>query len=506
MTSFKDLGLSKTYVNAVERLGYTSPTAIQEQAIPPVLEGHDLIATAETGTGKTAAFCLPCLDILSDKKTKKPSLLILSPTRELVGQIADFCKQVTKNTPHHVCAVVGGTPYGPQIKRLKQGASVLVATPGRLIDLINKHAVDLSEVSILVLDEADRMLDMGFLPDVRRVMDLCPDDRQNLLFSATMDKKNLQPIINRLYEPVKVEIARKGNPAATIDQYAIETKIALKPHLLISLLKEKGSQRVIVFTRTKRKADICVRRLQQAGFNADSIHSDKSQGRRKKVLSAFHRSDIDILVATDVLARGIDVSEVSYVVNYDLPDQPEDYIHRIGRTGRAGAKGFSVSFVTPDTRSNLKAIQKLMGKKIPPLTLKDFDEEALLAEEMRKDQLRYDRRDKELAQAAKEFTKKKSRKKRTSQKKAYVSAEDQHEKSSKKNAPKSFNERNKKPSKKKSYKSSGNDTRKPSGKRSYKAVGNKSKSTNRKPKNASRRSDNRPGRAYRAETKMSAVG
>ena len=410
--TFSELGLSQALSATVKKIGYTEPTEIQKQAIPYILEGRDLIATAETGTGKTAAFCLPCIDRIPNPAPKTPTLLILSPTRELATQISNFCRLATRKTKLHTVCAVGGVAYSTQIKRLEQGAAIVIATPGRLVDLINRKAIDLSQVSMFVFDEADRMLDMGFLPDVRRIMDECPKDRQDLLFSATMDKKALAPILEQLVDPAKVEVAQKGDVAETIDQYIVPTKTAVKPALLQAILAEHGHERVIVFTRTKRKADICVRRLIKAGFRADSIHADRTQSQRRRALDAFSKGKLDILVATDVLARGVDITEVSYVVNYDLPDQAEDYIHRIGRTGRAGATGFAISMVTPDTRSNLREIERLLGEKIPKIIIKDFDEAEHLREEMARNQHFYDKNDPDIAQAVKEFKQIHKRKKK----------------------------------------------------------------------------------------------
>ena len=375
MQNFADLGLSEAALAAVERLGYENPTPVQLQAIPLVLEGRDLIAAASTGTGKTAAFLLPILSTLPRGKRGKraPRVLVVSPTRELAQQISQTCMQITRKTGHYVTTVFGGTPYGPQINEIRRGTDVLIATPGRLNDLMNKGVVDLGGIKSLVLDEADRMLDMGFLPAVTTIVDATPADRQTLLFSATIDhsiQKNLGSLLN---DPAVVEIARNGETAQTVEQFMMPIANFKKPELLQALLEEKGSDRVIVFARTKNRTEDCAEALCDAGYRAESIHSDKSQGQRKRALDNFRRGRTSILVATDVLARGIDVPDVDHVINFDLPDMPEDYVHRIGRTGRAGEKGYAISFVTRETSRTLRDIERLIGKDIPFMELETYE-------------------------------------------------------------------------------------------------------------------------------------
>ena len=375
MTKFADLGLSKDALAAVEKLGYENPTPVQEQAIPLVLEGRDLIAAASTGTGKTAAFLLPILSTLPRVKgrNRAPRVLVVSPTRELAQQIARTCMQISRQTRHFTTTVFGGTPYGPQIKELRGGTDVLIATPGRLKDLMKRGVVNLSSVEVLVLDEADRMLDMGFLPDVTTIVDATPECRQTLLFSATIDQsiqKNLGSLLN---DPAMVEIARNGETAKTVEQFMMPIKNFNKPELLEAVLREKGSERIIVFARTKNRTEDCAEALCDAGFRAESIHSDKSQGARRRALENFRRGKTSILVATDVLARGIDVPDVDHVINFDLPDMPEDYVHRIGRTGRAGEKGYAISFVTRETSRTLRDIERLIGKDIPFMELETYE-------------------------------------------------------------------------------------------------------------------------------------
>lgn len=350
-------------------LGYTEPTPVQEQGIPLVLQGRDLIAAAKTGTGKTAAFSLPTMDQLPHREGNQrgPFMLIVTPTRELASQIADTCMPIGKQTHHFVGVFLGGVAYGPQIKKLERGLDVAIATPGRMIDLMERNAACLDDVQVLVLDEADRMLDMGFWPQVERIVKATPADRQTLLFSATIDRSQDKTMFSILNDPAIVEISHRGETADKVDQYIIKTTRRQKPELLNSFIKEKGGYRVIVFTRTKGGADNCCRRLRRIGIPAEAIHADRSQAQRSRALSNFREGKTQVLVATDVLARGIDVPEVDYVVNYDLPMMPEDYVHRIGRTGRAGESGFAVSFATPDTRNLLRGIQKFTGQEIPEM-------------------------------------------------------------------------------------------------------------------------------------------
>lgn len=404
MTAFAELGLSEAALAAVERMGYDSPTPVQEQSIPYILEGRDVIAAASTGTGKTAAFLLPTLSTLERMKGRgrAPRVCVVSPTRELAQQISRTCMQISRKTGHFVTTVYGGTPYGPQIRELRGGTDVLIATPGRLNDLMDRGVVDLSETKVLVLDEADRMLDMGFLPDVTKIVEHTPAERQTLLFSATIDSSIQKNLGNLLKDPAIIEIARNGETAATVAQYIMPIANRKKQELLEAVLNDKGHERVIVFARTKNRTEECAEALEAAGFHAESIHSDKTQGRRRRALENFRRGKTDILVATDVLARGIDVPEVNYVINFDLPDMAEDYVHRIGRTGRAGASGFAVSFVSPETADALRDIQKLLKRTIPELELENFDMHEAENEAAARAQRAEARRDPEIQQAKKE--------------------------------------------------------------------------------------------------------
>ena len=365
--AFSDLGLSEAVLKAVETLGYEQPTPVQAQAIPYVLEGRDLLAAAQTGTGKTAAFLLPTMSRLGhSERHRGPKMLIVTPTRELAQQIADVCATIEGRTHHRSYTVVGGVGYEPQKAALRRGLDILVATPGRLVDLIEQGEAHLDDVEVLVLDEADRMLDMGFLPAMRKIVGQTPSSRQTLLFSATLDEDAIGGIRDLVTDPAIVEIAHKGSVAETIDQFALPVSLEAKNALLPEVLKHEGPKRVIVFCRTKHRADAACRRLRRANISCAPIHGDRSQNQRERALRAFRGGSCDVLVATDVLARGIDVSDVRYVVNFDVPVDAEDYIHRIGRTGRAGEAGWALTFVTENDCDELYAAEKLMGKIVPP--------------------------------------------------------------------------------------------------------------------------------------------
>ena len=376
---FADLGLSDAVMQAVVDMGYETPTPVQAASIPEVLAGRDILAAAQTGTGKTAAFLLPTMSKLGhvvppskkgDRGRRRrnaargrgPLMLVITPTRELAQQIDEVCTTVAKRTGHTAVTVVGGLSYGPQKQALARGCDILVATPGRLVDLIEQGAANLDEAGVLVLDEADRMLDMGFLPQVRTIVSKCREERQTLLFSATLDEERVGAITDLVHEPARVEIAPVTSTADTVDQYVVPVSMDEKNALLAEVLKKEGPERVIVFVRTKRRADTCVRRLARSGFKCEAIHGDRSQGQRQRALAAFRDGRVQVLVATDVLARGIDVSDVRYVINFDVPEEPTDYIHRIGRTGRAGEEGWSLTFVTKADIAEFFDIEALMGK------------------------------------------------------------------------------------------------------------------------------------------------
>jgi ATP-dependent RNA helicase RhlE len=357
---------------SVADLGYSTPTPVQEQAIPLVIAGRDVVGAAQTGTGKTAAFALPMMQRIGRSKTGAPLALVVTPTRELAMQIDGVATTVAKHTGQRVVTIVGGVKYEPQLKRLKDGVEVLVATPGRLIDLHDRKVIDLSKVQVLVLDEADRMLDMGFWPSVRRILGYLPKERQNLLFSATMSDDVTRIVQSMLHDPASVEIAIKGTTAEGIDQAIMPVEHSQKPELLAELLREKGADKVLVFTKTKSRADLVETILGRAGFKVSVMHADRSQQQRIRALDEFSSGKLDVLVATDIIARGIDISDITHVVNYDVPENPEDYVHRIGRTARAGASGFAYTLVGPDELTQLREIEYMLGKVLPVRDLEGF--------------------------------------------------------------------------------------------------------------------------------------
>ncbi|MEO0031775.1 MAG: hypothetical protein RIS94_1533 [Pseudomonadota bacterium] len=377
MSYFSDLGLAEPILRALETKGYNDPTPIQRQSIPALLEGRDLLGIAQTGTGKTAAFALPSLHRLAaDPKPRKPAscrMLVLSPTRELAAQIAENMKGYAKNLNLGVECVFGGVPVGKQARRLVPGVDILVATPGRLLDLIDQRALTLGRVEIFVLDEADQMMDLGFIHALKRVANLLPKDRQSLFFSATMPKSIEDLGKQFINNPVRVEVAPQSTTAERVEQYVTFLNQAEKQALLTlrirKLLADKELDRALVFTRTKHGADRVVRHLSSAGIDARAIHGNKSQAQRTAALEAFRQGSCPVLVATDIAARGIDVSGVSHVFNFELPNVAEQYVHRIGRTARAGADGIAMSFCAPDEKPYLKDIEKLTRVKVDVMPL-----------------------------------------------------------------------------------------------------------------------------------------
>jgi len=352
-------------------MGYTEPTPIQEQAIPIALEGKDIVGCAQTGTGKTAAFILPLLQRMSRERGIKA--LVVTPTRELAGQIVDVAKDCTKFTGQKVTAVYGGVGYQPQKDKLRRGVDLLVATPGRLLDLQGRGDVDLSKVEVLVLDEADRMLDMGFWPDVKRIINLMPSKRQNLLFSATMSHQVLGVVGSTLNNPVRIDVAPSATPIEAIEQMVYPVGSTQKGELLVRLLEERDLDRVLVFTRTKHRADRVCRTLSRKGIKGVAIHSNRTQPQRQQALDGFKQGKYRVLVATDIVARGIDVDNISHVINFDLPNKAEDYVHRIGRTARAGNDGTALSFLSAEEASSLREIEGLIGTTLPCEDVEGFD-------------------------------------------------------------------------------------------------------------------------------------
>ncbi|MGE0752369.1 MAG: DEAD/DEAH box helicase [Variibacter sp.] len=369
MTSFDGFGLAEPIARALRDEKYVTPTPIQAQTVPLAMAGRDVIGIAQTGTGKTAAFALPILHQIfkhrraPEKKTCR--VLVLSPTRELSGQIVDSFKAYGRHLNVSIALAIGGVPMGRQVRALMGGVEVLVATPGRLLDLMRGNAVRLNKVDFLVLDEADRMLDMGFIHDIRQVVAKLPAERQTLFFSATMPQAIAQLAKQMLRDPAQVAVTPVATTAERIAQRVVHVDHAAKPATLAKILKEEAIDRALVFTRTKHGADKVVRNLARANVTAEAIHGNKSQNQRERVLAAFRQGRVRILVATDIAARGIDVEGVSHVVNYDLPNVPESYVHRIGRTARAGADGIAISLCTNDEAPYLRGIEKLIRQTIP---------------------------------------------------------------------------------------------------------------------------------------------
>jgi ATP-dependent RNA helicase RhlE len=373
LPSFSDLSLSPSLLDALVAEGYTTPTPIQSQAIPFILAGRDLCGIAQTGTGKTAAFALPILHRLAGRTGPRRRgacrVLVLSPTRELASQIADSFRTYGAGLPLSTTVVFGGVPLGAQQRRLAAGVDILVATPGRLLDLIDRGALTLSHVETLVLDEADRMLDLGFIHALKRIAKLLPPHRQNLLFSATMPPAIAALAADYLVDPVKVAVAPAATTVERVEQSVVFVPSERKRELLASLLRDPRFERVLVFTRTKHGADRVVRHLASAGIEAAAIHGNKSQPQRERALAGFRSGDGRVLVATDIAARGIDVDGVSHVINFELPNVPEDYVHRIGRTARAGAAGTAIALCSDEERPYLRSIEKLTRQSVPQMAV-----------------------------------------------------------------------------------------------------------------------------------------
>lgn len=369
MNTFQELELIKPVQKALAEEKYTTPTPIQAKTIPAALKGHDVLGCAQTGTGKTAALALPILDALGRNNRKapphRPFALVLAPTRELAIQIGESFETYGRHLKLRHVLVYGGVGQGNQVKALKRGAHVLIATPGRLLDLMNQGHINLEQLETFVLDEADRMLDMGFLPDLKRIISQLPAKRQSLFFSATLSPKITELAQSLLTNPVSVNVTPKKTSVKKIRQEVMHVEYNKKQPLLQKILEGDDVDRALVFIRTKRTANMLAQRLMRAGFSATAIHGNKSQNARQQALEAFRTKKVQVLVATDVAARGIDIEGITHVINFDLPMEAESYVHRIGRTGRAGAEGIAISFCSSKERSDLKIIEKLIGHKIP---------------------------------------------------------------------------------------------------------------------------------------------
>ena len=376
--SFDTLGLSAELLRAVADQGYSEPTPVQSKAIPVILQGRDILAGAQTGTGKTAGFTLPLLQCLSTRPQQHPGrrpvrALILTPTRELAAQVAESVNTYGRHLPLTSTVIFGGVKINPQIQKLRRGVDILVATPGRLLDHVSQKTLDLSAVEILVLDEADRMLDMGFLPDIRRILALLPQQRQNLLFSATYSD-DIRRLADKLLDaPVQIEVARRNTPAELVSQVIHPVDRERKRELLSFMVGAENWRQVLVFTRTKHGANRLSGQLEKDGISSAAIHGNKSQGARTRALADFKRGEVRVLVATDIAARGLDIDQLPHVVNYELPNVAEDYVHRIGRTGRAGNEGQAVSLVCVDEHQLLGGIERLLKRDLPKVVIPGYE-------------------------------------------------------------------------------------------------------------------------------------
>lgn len=378
--TFSELGLSPEILTALTHQGYTEPTPIQAQAIPAVLAGHDVMAAAQTGTGKTAGFTLPILEMLKGNERAQANtarVLILTPTRELAAQVGESVATYGANLPLNYAVVFGGVKINPQMMKLRKGVDILVATPGRLLDLYQQNAIRFPKLEMLVLDEADRMLDMGFIHDIKKIMKFLPAKRQTLMFSATFSNEIRTLAKGLVNNPVEISVAPPNSTAERIEQTMYAADKSQKPRMLMQILRNLNLPQVIVFSRTKHGANRLVKQLDKDGFLAAAIHGNKSQGARTKALSDFKTGQVQVLVATDIAARGLDIDKLPYVINYDLPQVAEDYVHRIGRTGRAGQIGHAISLVMDEEFKTLKAIEKLIGQPIERCQLEGFSEVAL---------------------------------------------------------------------------------------------------------------------------------
>lgn len=373
--NFTDLALSPAILKAIEKQGYETPSPIQQQAIPAVLSGKDVMAAAQTGTGKTAGFTLPILQLLSGggrAKANHVRTLILTPTRELAAQVGASVETYGEHLSLSSCIVFGGVKINPQMMKLRKGVDILIATPGRLLDLYNQNAVKFSQLEILVLDEADRMLDMGFIRDIKKIIALLPKKRQNLLFSATFSDEIQQLAKGLVHQPVEISVSPRNKTANTVEQWLYPADKNKKPAMLASLISEHQWPQTLVFTKTKHGANKLTRFLESQQINAAAIHGNKSQGARTKALAGFKAGEIAVLVATDIAARGIDIDQLPCAINFDLPNVPEDYVHRIGRTGRAGAVGVAISLVTSDEFKQLTAIERVIQQHIERRSLAGY--------------------------------------------------------------------------------------------------------------------------------------
>ncbi len=374
--TFAELGLSQPLLNAINDQGYNAPSPIQQQAIPEVLKGADIMAAAQTGTGKTASFTLPLLERLSTgqgPKSNQVRALVLTPTRELAAQVGESVQEYGKYLSLRSAVVFGGAKINPQMMKLRKGVDILVATPGRLLDLLSQNAVKFDQLEVLVLDEADRMLDMGFIRDIRRIISVLPVKRQNLLFSATFSDDIRKLAKDMVNDPVEISVTPRNSTAKTVEQSIYPADKKQKPELLIKLIKTENWHQVLVFCRTKHGSNRLAAKLDKSGISSAAIHGNKSQGARTRALADFKAGKIQALVATDIAARGLDIHQLPQVVNFDLPNVAEDYVHRIGRTGRAGATGKAISIVSADETKELRGIERLIQQTLPRMEVEGFE-------------------------------------------------------------------------------------------------------------------------------------
>jgi|TARA_B110000971_G_scaffold44354_1_gene44105 ATP-dependent RNA helicase RhlE len=374
--TFKELGLTEALLKAVEDKGYETPSPIQEKAIPHILQGKDILASAQTGTGKTAGFAMPMIQLLTQQAPRQNRViraLVLTPTRELAAQVLEDVQTYSKHVDLRSMVIFGGVKQNPQVSKLRGGIDILVATPGRLMDLQNQGFISLRDIEFLVLDEADRMLDMGFLRDIKKIMSMMPEKRQNLLFSATFSRDIRKLANGILNNPVTVEATPENSTAERVEQVAYRCDAKRKTELITKLIWDGNWHQVLVFTRTKHGANRLTEKLNKANITAAAIHGNKSQGARTRALSGFKAKEVSVLVATDIAARGLDIPLLPFVINFELPNVPEDYVHRIGRTGRAGAEGVAISLVSADEAEYVRGIEKLLGMPLPSMTIEGFE-------------------------------------------------------------------------------------------------------------------------------------
>jgi len=487
---FSDLKIIEPIMKALTEKGYSSPTPIQAKAIPLVLNQEDVLGCAQTGTGKTAAFAIPIIQLINKHEkydgATKVRALIVTPTRELAIQIDDNIKEYSKHTKIKHAVIFGGVKQGRQVEKLKRGVHILTATPGRLLDLIGQGFISLDDLKMFVLDEADRMLDMGFINDIKKLLKLIPEKRQSLFFSATMPDNIVKLSNTILKNPKKVEVTPVSSTAEKIQQYVYYTNRESKPKLLLHILKEKNIEQVLIFTRTKHGADRVARNLTKKGVKASSIHGDKAQNQRQKALNLFKEGKLTALVATDIAARGIDIDKLMYVINYEVPNMPETYVHRIGRSGRAGEDGIAISLCEPEENAQIKDIQKLIGNKIVTVENTEFPQtEKPMTEEEKKEWNKEKQRRKQEFFANRKAARNKSKSSSNSQKGNKKNSRRSKSQSDRQDAPQDSSKANSSKSDNRSRNNESNTASKPSSNEN--ANGSKTRNNNKKKSNHKRK-------------------